>query len=79
MSNQQEMPKWMKVIRNAAVLGAITMISNLVSAGGFSWSAVWAGFLAGLLVAFIEIQHAYKIIPTSSVDKKGSATFFFSS
>jgi len=68
---------WKQILRNAVVLGGITGVSNLIAVGGFSIAAVYAAFLAAVLVALVEIKHAYKILPVPERNNKNQTTFFF--
>lgn len=68
---------WKQILRNAGILGGITMVSNLVAVGGFSWPAIWAAFLAAVMVVLIEIKYAYKITPSPKRNLNHQSTLFF--
>lgn len=68
--------RWKKILRNAAVLGGISAVANLTTAGGFSLDTIWTGLLTGLLVALVEIKHAYNIFPSIKQNKKAQKSFF---
>ena len=69
---------WTKIFRNAVVLGGITAVSNMLTLGELSYQNIYAGILAGVLIALVEIAHGYHIIPTSTIQKKAQSTFFLS-
>lgn len=67
-----------KILRNAVVLGAIASISNLITTQDLSAQNLYAGLLTGVLVALVEIKHAYNILQTPTQNKKAQSTFFLS-
>ena len=77
MENTAPLPRWVTILRNAAVLGAITAVSNIAATQDFSSQAIYTGIVAGVLVGLVEIKHSYKILPTPQAKMNATTPFFF--
>lgn len=67
---------WKKILRNAGILGGIVFLSNLIVDASFSWPAIWKAFLAGLLIAFIEIKYMMRKNPVERKNHRKLTTLF---
>jgi len=75
---QSNATRWKKILRNAGVLGGIAAVSNMLASGNITLFAIWTGILTGVLVAFVEIKHAYNIFPSPRANKKAQKSYFLS-
>ena len=77
MTFQSEHKLLVKILRNSLVLGGISSASQMLTTQDFSYKGLMTGVCTGVLVALIEIKHAYKITPIPKFKGRIQATFFF--
>ncbi len=67
---------WKTVLRNAAILGGIATVSNWGATMNLTLQGLWAGIIAGLLIALIELKHAYGVSASGKRDPKHQKSYF---